>query len=307
MSDSTKLNLRRRFVPSLSALVAFEASARLGSFTRAAEELNLTQGAISRQIKLLEDQLGITLFERVRQRIILTEGGAFYAGEIRQTLDRFAAATAQAMSFRTQGGVLRLGMLPTFGTRWLIPRLPDFIARNPSITINFSSHIRQVDFQRDILDAAIHFGEPHWPGVILEKIMGEELIPVASSKLVKREKIRKPADLARIVLLGLSTRPTAWKTFYEHVGLGAVEPMSELVFEQFAMVMQAAVAELGVALVPKVLVQQELDAGTLVPLFDQSITDNKAYFFAYPQERTNYPPLVAFRDWLLEQAGKSPA
>jgi LysR family glycine cleavage system transcriptional activator len=306
VSKLAKFNLRRRFVPSLSALVAFEASARLGSFTRAAEELNLTQGAISRQIKLLEDQLGITLFERVRQRIILTEGGTFFASEIRQTLDRFASATAQAMSFRTQGGILRLGMLPTFGTRWLIPRVPNFFAVNPGITINFSSHIRQVDFQRDLLDAVIHFGEPRWPGVVLHKLMGEELIPVASPKLVKREKIKKPADLGRTTMLVQATRPEAWKAWYEHAGLGAMELMSELVFEQFAMVLQAAVAELGVALVPKVLVQQELDAGTLVPLFGQSIIDTKAYFFAYPQERANYPPLVAFRDWLLAQIGSKP-
>lgn len=301
MSDVTKFNLRRRFVPSLSALVAFEASARLGSFTRAAEELNLTQGAISRQIKLLEDQLGITLFERIRQRIVLTEAGTFYAGEIRQTLDRFASATAQAISFRAQGGILRLGMVPTFGTRWLIPRLPDFFERNRSVTINFASHIRQVDFQRDFLDAAIHFGEPRWPGVTLHRLTGEELIPVASPKLVKREKIKKPADLARTTLLIQATRPEAWGAWAEHVGLGPVEPMSVLVFEQFAMVLQAAVAELGAALVPRILVQQELDAGDLVALFDHSIIDSKAYFLAYPRERANYPPLVAFRDWLLTQ------
>ena len=296
-----KFAVNRRLVPSLSALVAFEASARLGSFTRAAEELNLTQGAISRQIKLLEDQLGITLFERVRQRIIMTEAGAYYAGEIRQTLDRFAAATAQAISFRTAGGILRLGMLPTFGTKWLIPRLPDFFARHRSVTVNFSSHIRQVDFQRDFLDAAIHFGNPEWPGVVLHRLIGEELIPVASPKLIKREKIRRPADLEAITLLVQATRPEAWSSWFARVGLQAVEPAATLVFEQFAMVLQAAVAELGAALVPKVLVKDELMSGELVELFDQSIIDSKAYFLAYPRERANYPPLIAFRDWLLGQ------
>ncbi len=296
-----KFAVSRRLVPSLAALVAFEASARLGSFTRAAEELNLTQGAISRQIKLLEDQLGITLFERVRQRIIITEAGAYYAGEIRQTLDRFAAATAQAISFRTAGGILRLGLLPTFGTKWLIPRLPDFFARHRSVTINFSSHIRQVDFQRDFLDAAVHFGEAEWPGVVLHRLFGEELIPVASPKLIKREKIRKPEDLKQGTLLVQATRPEAWTNWFERVGLTAVEPPSMLVFEQFAMVLQAAIAELGVALVPKLLVKEEIASGELVELFDQSIIDSKAYFLAYPRERANYPPLVAFRDWLLGQ------
>ncbi len=296
-----KFAVSRRLVPSLAALVAFEASARLGSFTRAAEELNLTQGAISRQIKLLEDQLGITLFERVRQRIIITEAGAYYAGEIRQTLDRFAAATAQAISFRTAGGILRLGLLPTFGTKWLIPRLPDFFARHRGVTINFSSHIRQVDFQRDFLDAAVHFGEAEWPGVVLHRLFGEELIPVASPKLIKREKIKKPEDLNQSTLLVQATRPEAWTNWFERVGLTAVEPPSMLVFEQFAMVLQAAIAELGVALVPKLLVKEEVASGELVELFDQSIIDSKAYFLAYPRERANYPPLVAFRDWLLEQ------
>lgn len=304
MTKSTKFNLPRRFVPSLSALMAFEASARLASFTRAAEELNLTQGAISRQIKLLEDQLGVTLFERVRQRIVLTDAGKFYAAEIRQTLDRFASATEQAMSFQGQAGILRLGMLPTFGTRWLIPRLPDFFTRHRTITITFSSHVRQVDFQRDFLDAAIHFGDPRWPGVTLHKLAGEELIPVASPKFVKREKIRKPADLARTTFLAQTTRPEAWKRWAEHVGLGAIEPASVLVFEHFSMVQQAALAELGAALMPRILVQQELDAGELVALFDDSIIDTKAYFLAYPQERATYPPLVAFRDWLLTQIRK---
>ena len=296
-----KFAVSRRLVPSLAALVAFEASARLGSFTRAAEELNLTQGASSRQIKLLEDQLGITLFERVRQRIIITEAGAYYAGEIRQTLDRFAAATAQAISFRTAGGILRLGLLPTFGTKWLIPRLPDFFARHRGVTINFSSHIRQVDFQRDFLDAAVHFGESEWPGVVLHRLFGEELIAVASPKLSKREKIRKPEDLKQGTLLVQATRPEAWTKWFERVGLTAVEPPSMLVFEQFAMVLQAAIAELGVALVPKLLVKEEVESGELVELFGQSIIDSKAYFLAYPRERANYPPLVAFRDWLLGQ------
>ncbi len=296
-----KFAVSRRLVPSLAALVAFEASARLGSFTRAAEELNLTQGAISRQIKLLEDQLGITLFERVRQRIIITEAGAYYAGEIRQTLDRFAAATAQAISFRTAGGILRLGLLPTFGTKWLIPRLPDFFSRHRGVTINFSSHIRQVDFQRDFLDAAVHFGEPEWPGVVLHRLFGEELIPVASPKLIKRDKIKKPEDLKQGTLLVQATRPEAWTSWFARVGLTAVEPPSMLVFEQFAMVLQAAIAELGVALVPKLLVKEEIASGELVELFDQSIIDSKAYFLAYPRERANYPPLVAFRDWLLGQ------
>lgn len=296
-----KFNVSRRLVPSLTTLVAFESAARLGSFTRAAEEVSLTQGAISRQIRLLEGQLGIALFERIRQRIMLTEAGAFYAGEVRQVLDRLASVTAQTMSFRTAGGVLRLSMLPTFGTKWIIPRLPDFFSRNRGITVNFSSHIRPVDFRSDHLDAAIHFGDAVWPGVVLHRLVGEEMVPVASPSLVRREKIREPVDLGRTTLLVQATRTEAWPTWFARVGLTAVEPMSTLVFEQFAMVVRGAVAGLGAALVPKILVEDEIANGELTVLFDQSIIDGKSYFLAYPRERSSYPPLIAFRDWLLEQ------
>lgn len=296
-----KFSFRRRLVPSVAALIAFESAARWGSFTRAAEELGLTQGAISRQIKLLEDQLGVVLFERVRQRIVLTEAGSYFSSEIRQTLSRFAAVTAQVISFRAAGGILRLGILPTFGTKWLIPRLPKFFAEHRDVTINFSSHIRPVDFHRNLLDAAIHFGPSDWPGVVMHRLIGEELVPVASPKLVKRNKIKKAEDLAKETLLVQATRPEAWINWFRSVGLDPVEPSSLLVFEQFAMVLQAAVAELGVALVPKILVKDEIDSGDLVQLFDRSIIDDKGYFLAYPREREKYPPLVAFRDWLLGQ------
>ncbi len=292
---------RRRLMPSLSALMAFEAAARLGNTTRAAEELHLTQGAISRQIKLLEEQLGIMLFERIRQRIVLTQAGSYYADEIRQTLDRFAGVTAQAISFRTAGGILRLGMLPTFGTKWLIPRLHDFFSQHRGITVNFSSHIHQVDFQRDQLDAAIHFGDDEWPGVVLHRLLGEEIVPVASPKLIQQEKIKKPDDLVRTTLLAQTTRLDAWANWFRSRQLDSLESTPTLVFEQFAMIIQASIANLGVALVPKVLVKDEVKNGDLVELFGSSVIDDKAYFLAYPRDRADYPPLVAFRDWLLGQ------
>jgi LysR family glycine cleavage system transcriptional activator len=136
---------------------------------------------------------------------------------------------------------------------------------------------------------------------VLHRLFGEELVPVASPKLIKREKIKRPEDLGQSTLLVQATRPEAWNNWFEHVGTAAVEPPSMLVFEQFAMVLQAAVAELGVALVPKILVRQEVASGELVELFDHPFIDSKAYYLAYPRERANYPPLVAFRDWLLSQ------
>ncbi len=170
----------RLTVPSLSALAAFEAAARHGSFTRAAEELSLTQGAVSRQVAHLETVLGVALFQRARQRVALTPAGAAYAAEIRDGLSRLAAATVSTMAFRGAGGVLNLAILPTFGTRWLIPRLPRFTEAHPGITINFTTKLVPFDFAREPLDAAIHFGDPVWPGARLHRLMGEEIVPVAA-------------------------------------------------------------------------------------------------------------------------------
>jgi len=292
--------LGRRLIPPLGLLVAFEAAARLGSFTKAAAELNLTQGAISRQVKDLEERLDLALFERVRQRVALTPAGRFYADSLRETLARFATATAQTIAFKGRGGTLDLAILPTFGTRWLIPRLPDFFARHRDVTIRFATRLRPFDFAREGLDAAIHFGDDYWPGATLHRLMGEVLVPVAAPALAKREKLIAPADLRRAPLLIQATRPKAWPEWFAANGLGPVGDQPTLSFEQFAMVLQAAVAELGVAMVPRLLVADELARGELQVLFGTSVTSTQGYFLAYPTEKSALPPLVAFRDWLLE-------
>ncbi|RJF94666.1 LysR family transcriptional regulator [Oleomonas cavernae] len=293
--------LGRRLIPPLGLLVAFEAAARLGSFTRAAAELNLTQGAISRQVKDLEERLGLALFERVRQRVALTPAGRFYADSLRETLSRFATATAQTIAFKGRGGTLDLAILPTFGTRWLIPRLPDFFARHRDVTIRFATRLRPFDFAREGLDAAIHFGDDFWPGATLHRLMGEVLVPVAAPALVKRERLAAPADLRRATLLIQATRPKAWPEWFAANDLGPVGDQPTLSFEQFAMVLQAAVAELGVAMVPRLLVAEELARGELQVLFGTAVTSTQGYFLAYPTEKSALPPLAAFRDWLLEK------
>lgn len=295
------MNLGRRLIPPLSLLVAFEAAARLGSFTRAAAELNLTQGAVSRQIKDLEARLGLALFERVRQRVVLTPAGQFYADSLRDTLSRFAAATAQTIAFRGRGGTLDLAILPTIGTRWLIPRLPGFFARHRDVTIRFATRLRPFDFAREGLDAAIHFGDAHWPGATLHRLMGEVLVPVAAPGLVLREGLHSPADLHRATLLIQATRPRAWPEWFAAQDLAPVADQPSISFEQFAMVLQATVAELGVAMVPRLLVADELARGELMVLAGRPVTSTQGYFLVYPTEKANLPPLAAFRDWLLER------
>ncbi|MDX3809095.1 MAG: transcriptional regulator GcvA, partial [Bosea sp. (in: a-proteobacteria)] len=291
----------RLSVPSLSALAAFEAAARHGSFTRAAEELNLTQGAVSRQVAHLEEVLGVSLFERVKKRVSLTIAGAAYAAEVRDGLSRLAAATVSAMAFRGAAGVLNLAILPTFGTRWLIPRLPRFIEAHPGITINFATKLVPFDFGREPLDAAVHFGDPVWPGARLHRLMGEEIVPVASPALVARFGLSEPADMLKAPLLQQSTRPRAWANWLEEQGLPPQRALMGPRFEQFAMVSQAAVAGLGLAIVPRFLVEEELRSGALVIPVDRSLVGQEGYYLVYPEEKANLPTVTAFRDWLLAE------
>jgi LysR family glycine cleavage system transcriptional activator len=296
-----KSALSRRLLPHLSTLVAFEAAARLRSITRAATELSLTQGAISRRIKLLEDQLGARMFERVRQRIELTEAGSYYAAQVRQILENLASATAQTMTYRAEGGTLNISVVPTFGTRWLVPRLPEFFKLHPKITISVTTHIDAVDFRRTDVDVVIHHGGAHLVGAVLHKLMGEEQVVVASPEYIEAEKIHTPADLTRVTLLAQSTRPTAWSSWFAlHDVLPSAPPVT-LVFEQISMMLRAASAKLGVALVPRILVQPELAAGDLVELFEPVHLEKSGYYLAYSRERANHPTVVAFRDWLLGQ------
>ncbi len=295
----------RLSVPSLSALAAFEAAARHSSFTRAAEELNLTQGAVSRQVAHLEEVLGVSLFERVKKRVSLTVAGAAYAAEVRDGLSRLAAATVSAMAFRGAAGVLNLAILPTFGTRWLIPRLPRFTEAHPGITINFATKLVPFDFTREPLDAAVHFGDPVWPGARLHRLMGEEIVPVASPALVARFGLSEPADMLKAPLLQQSTRPRAWANWLEEQGLPPQRALMGPRFEQFAMVSQAAVAGLGLAIVPRFLVEEELRSGALVIPVERSLIGREGYYLVYPDEKASLPTVAAFRDWLLAECAPS--
>lgn len=293
--------LPRRFLPPLSALTAFEAAARHESFTAAARELNISQAAISRRVQLLEEILGLTLFERVRQRVILTPAGAAYARELQDALGRIGTATVNTMAARTGQATLTIATLPTFGTRWLIPRLPDFATKHPQITINLPTRIESFDFAAEPLDAAISFGDlVSPPSAAMDKLIDEELVPVASRGLLAKHKIRKPEDLFRIPLLQQSTRLNTWPEWFALQGIACPPVPLGPRYGQFAMVVQAAVVGMGAAIVPRFLVERELESGDLVIPFPQSLGSNQAYCLFYPEARRNDPALRAFRDWLLD-------
>ncbi len=259
---------RKRFLPPVADLMAFEAAARHASISRAAEELHLTQSAVSRQIRQLEAQLGQALFARVRQRVLLTDAGRLYAADVRAVLQQLSAATQKAMALADGGGLLHLAVLPTLGARWLVPRLPDFAARHPEVTVNLSARTEPFDFGQEPFDAAIHYGAPHWAGAVCDFLMPEEVVPVCSPALLA---LRGPR------------------------------------FEQFAMIAQAAASGLGAALLPRFLVQEELASRTLVELPGGVLTGSDAYYLAVPLARAEAPVVRAFRDWMRQAIPVPPA
>lgn len=293
----------RRFLPSLSLLSAFEAAARTGSITAAARELDLTQSAVSRQIKALESQLGVELFLRERQTIRLTVAGDSYAREIREALRRISSASLNLRA-NPHGGTLNLAILPTFGARWLAPRLGQFLAANPGITINLVTRLSPFDFRLDSIDAAIHFGDAVWPGAELTLLMQEETVPACSPDFKREHGIAEPADLLTVPLLHLTTRPDAWERWFAETGV-AFESVHGMLFDQFATASQAAIGGLGVALLPTFLIQAELQRGELVPAVDRAMRSAQRYYLASPRERAAYPPLVAFRDWIVKELSGS--
>lgn len=287
----------------MANLVAFEAAARHGSISRAAEELHLTQSAVSRQIHQLEQFLGVALFERVRQRIVLTDGGRIYAAEVRQTLTSLATASHQAMSFAGSES-LNLAVLPTFGARWLIPRVGSFAALHPKAAINFSARLVPFDFHEEPFDAAIHHGEPHWPGAICEHLMDEDIVAVVSPAYKRKLQLSSVRDVARATLLQQATRPLLWADWFKAAGIEDVDALRGPRFEQFAMVAQAAVASLGVALVPRFLATEEVAAGKLLVLRSHRLADTGGYYLVYPESRAQAPLVRSFRDWIMAEVAR---
>jgi len=291
---------QRKLLPSTSMLMAFDASARTGSFTAAAQELNLTQGAISRQVQALEEQLNIELFMRVKRTIHLTEQGKVYAKEVHQALQLILNASLRVMT-SPLSGTLNLAILPTFGTRWLIPKFADFLTKHPDINVNFVTKLQPFDFRSENLHLAIHYGSPDWPNTQSTFLMGEESIPVCSPKLLEKHNLANIDDLKKLPLLHLATRPQAWQNwFLQHQ---EKPPANQgMLFEQVSIIAKAATAELGVALLPKFLIQSELDKMELVPALDLPVTSSFGYYLVTPNEHKKYPPVVAFTQWLLEMA-----
>lgn len=291
----------RRTLPSTAALAAFEAAARHQSFTLAADELAVTQGAVCRQIAALEGYVGVKLFRRTRRGVLLTEAGQGYSRRVRAHLDEVERDTLALMSNAGSGGVLQLGVVPSFATRWLLPRLGGFHRAHPGITLHLAVRTRPFLFEGSGLDAALHAGAAGWPGTQALALMPEPLVAVASRTLLGSRKRLTPADVASLPLLHISTRPYAWREWFASLGLAVRADMAGARMELFSMLAEAAVQGLGAALVPPFLIEPELARGELVPLLDHAYLSGRTYYLSYPEQKAHDPVLAAFAAWLATQ------
>ena len=291
-----------RILPSLAALAAFEAAARHLSFTRAAEELGLTQSAVSRQVAQLEAHVGIGLFERVRRRVVLTETGRAYAARIRSMLDQAEAATLDVLASRSGGRVLHIVALATFGAHWLTPRMGRFAAAHPDIPFQITSYPHGPLPPSAEGDVLIHYGEASWPGGLLHRIMDEEIVAACTPAYAAAAGLRAAADLGGAVLLQQTTRPDAWASLLAKLGCAHVNALRGPRFDLYAMVIEAALAGLGVGAIPRFLIAPQLAAGRLVMPVPGAVRSRHAYYLVYAEAKRQWPEVQAFRAWLLHEA-----
>lgn len=286
----------RRLLPPMGALQCFEAAARLESFSRTADEVGLTQSAVSRQVATLEEWLQVRLFERVARRVHLTSSGREYADAIGPALARIRRATASMLERRDENE-LTIATLPSFGMRWLAPRLPRFSTLHPDIVVNFTARSVPFDLVAAGYDGAIHFGLPDWPNAVHTHLFHEVVVPVVSPQLFDEQGLREPADLLSIPLLSQQSRRDAWSRWFASADVDIVQPIAGPVYEHFLMLAQAAVAGAGAALIPTFLIQPELASGALVVPFQIEMTSPEAYYFVYPDASVS-APLRAFKIWI---------
>jgi DNA-binding transcriptional LysR family regulator len=282
--------------------MAFSAAARHLSVTRAASELALSESAVSRQIAQLEAQLGVKLFHRIKKRITLTRAGAGYSTRVAQTIERIERDALEIMGYEADGTVIEVAALPTVGAQWLVPRLKDFYALHPGVTVNVSARNTRFFFSETALDGALYFGQPDWPGTQADYLFDEILLPVASPALVGRRGELPPGDVAELRLLHLVTRPDAWRRWFDAAGLVGTNVIRGPRFDIQSTLIGAASSGLGVALLPKFLILDQLRSGKLRVISSLTLDSVGSYYFACPEEKAGDPLLQAFRAWLLAQA-----
>lgn len=299
--------MARRPLPPLNALRAFEAAARLGSLLEAAAELGVTPGAVSRQVKHLEEQLGVPLFERRHRAIEPTAAGRAYAEMVGSALDGIADATLRVSAPR-RPVALSISAYPTFAIRWLVPRWVRFYDRHPGIDLQLTTSLEPVDLARDGFDAATHMGPPDVPGIEGMRLAPVELFPVCSPAfLAEAGPIAGTADLARLTLLHSAPRPDDWPRWLAAEGAAEVRGARDLRFESLNLAFQAAIEGLGVAMGIGALIESDLAQGRLVRALPGVRRSGRAFHLAWRRERARDPRLAAFLAWLREEAERAEA
>jgi LysR family glycine cleavage system transcriptional activator len=294
-----------RRLPPLNGLKAFEAAARSESFTRAAEELSVTQGAVSHQVKALEDTFGLKLFQRERQRLFLTDAGREYLAVVRDAFDRIAVGTERLLQ-RQESGVLTVSTSPDFAAKWLVNRLSRFAEKHPGVDLRVSATTHYVDFARDDVDIAIRHGDGNWPGLDVQRLYSERLFPVCSPKLVAgRNRITKAADLLKFPLLRLEDAKN-WARLFEAAGVNATVGPGP-VLNRASMLIDAAIDGQGIALARTALAAWDLINGRLVRPVSLSLRMANTYWIVCPKAASNVPKIATFRNWILAEAAEDTA
>ena len=290
-----------RRLPSLNALKAFEAAARHESFTRAAQELCVTQGAISQQVKSLEDELGLRLFRRERQRLVLTAAGSAYLEVVREAFDRLRAGTERLLD-RQRAHTLTITTSPNFAAKWLVHRLGRFAAAHPEIDLRVSATLQHVDLARDDFDLAIRHGDGRWPGMHVTRLCTEQLFPVCSPQLAQGSRpIRVPADIKHHTLLHVNDS-TDWKQWLAAAAVEGVDHERGIVLSQASMAIDAAVGGQGIALARTALASWDLSAGRLLRPFAHALEAPYAFWIVCAKAAAESRKVSTFTSWLLAEA-----
>ncbi len=286
-------------LPPLAALRAFEAAARLENFSRAADEIFVTHGAVSHQIRALEEHVGVPLFTRRGRGVALTADGRMLAEAIRVGLARIADAS-QSLRRRAHSNRLSITTLPSFGSRWLMPRIVGFMSAHPDWSINIDTTPALVDFARDGFDVAVRFGAGPWPGLHCEHLMGDEYVLVASPSLNRGRLPKKPSSLVDYPLLRSDAGP--WHAWCAAAGVSLPVPVRGIGYEDMGVMLQSAIDGRGILLTRRTIAEGELEKGNLVGLFGITAPSPSSYWIVWPEEPAPSPRTIAFRDWLLAEA-----
>lgn len=291
-----------RRLPPLNALRVFDAASRNASFTRAASELSVTQGAVSRHVSALEDWLGVRLFARNLRGIALTPKGLVYSRIVRGALDQIEYASKQ-LAQEPDENTLRLKVPPTFAIRWLVPRLARFHALDRKLDLQITTSHQPVDFDREDVDACIHSDTGPPSNARFQRLFGETLLPVCSPRLASRgPRLATPRDIAQHVLVSSMHRPRDWPTWLRAAGLSDVDASNGIKVENSALAYQAAIDGVGVVIAQRSFICEDLANGRLVAPLALEVPGDGSYYFGYPAERPKSERVAAFEEWIVREA-----